>query len=570
MSLKMRLQMLKNRKNSDFNPAQSTFVLKEGEPFYDTDNGTVYVGDGTSTIAQLYNAGNIFCNLSALENVSGTQGLTFGNYDDKERTCAVTGYSGSSSTVELPSYVLHNGKVFKVESVGSGAFANNSTIAAIVLHDGITSIGATAFDGCSNLGSITLGSGIEDIGEYAFRGCSRLTRTYYRGSIATWCAISFSSNDSNPVYHSHNLYINNVDKLSGQLVIPKEVEYISPFAFYNANGLTTIYLRPATIEIGSYAFKDCTGLRNVLRQDSDHTILTHIDPNAFEGCTSLQRFTIQRGVSSMGAGAFLGCTNLQEITLGEGVVNIDNRAFDGCSALTSITIPGSVKSMSLTAFTGSSLDTITINNYEGSILGAPWGATNATITYVPEERYVRVAQTAEFSQTAEYLNNNPWYEAKITPGTDSSSTSFKADTDSLPIEDQDLLFKIVYQTTSGAGLNASAFCIINTTKDAVVTTIYSPSIIFESMSPSSSIIVSIALIPNGVAEGNPLNLHVARTIVSSDLSLSIEYLGNSSTININRFKVYYKRITSPVVASNSSSNQSGGSSLPGDTPTLET
>ena len=52
---------------------------------------------------------------------------------------------------------------------------------------------------------------VTSIGNEAFYGCSSLTKTNYTGDLASWCAISFSTNYSNPTFYSHNLYINDVE-----------------------------------------------------------------------------------------------------------------------------------------------------------------------------------------------------------------------------------------------------------------------------------------------------------------------------------------------------------------------
>ena len=53
------------------------------------------------------------------------------------------------------------------------------------------------------------------------------------------------------------------------------------------------------------------------------------------------------------------------------------------NALKSVIIPNSVSSIASNAFSSNStLTSITIDNSEGSIPYSPWGATNATITYL--------------------------------------------------------------------------------------------------------------------------------------------------------------------------------------------
>ena len=62
---------------------------------------------------------------------------------------------------------------------------------------------------------------------------------------------------------------------------------------------------------------------------------------------------------------------------------IDQGAFFLCTSLTSVTIPNSVTKMDGYVFLGcSNLKEIKIDNIENSISGAPWGAPNATVTWL--------------------------------------------------------------------------------------------------------------------------------------------------------------------------------------------
>ena len=57
--------------------------------------------------------------------------------------------------------------------------------------------------------------------------------------------------------------------------------------------------------------------------------------------------------------AFISCTSLAHVSFSEGLTSIGWSAFNGCTNLIDIKVPWA----------------------EGAVSGAPWGATNATITY---------------------------------------------------------------------------------------------------------------------------------------------------------------------------------------------
>jgi len=96
---------------------------------------------------------------------------------------------------------------------------------------------------------------------------------------------------------------------------------------------------------------------------------------------NVSSITIPNGVTSIGDYAFFYCMSLTSITIPSSVTSIGSGAFTGCTSLASITIPSSVTSIGEGAFASNSITSITINKPEGSISGAPWGATNATVTW---------------------------------------------------------------------------------------------------------------------------------------------------------------------------------------------
>ena len=80
--------------------------------------------------------------------------------------------------------------------------------------------------------------------------------------------------------------------------------------------------------------------------------------------------------------AFANCTNLALTSLPEGLTSIGNGAFVGCTSLTSITFKGTPTTIAANAFNScTNLTDIKVPWAEGAVANAPWGATNATITY---------------------------------------------------------------------------------------------------------------------------------------------------------------------------------------------
>lgn len=91
---------------------------------------------------------------------------------------------------------------------------------------------------------------------------------------------------------------------------------------------------------------------------------------------------IPPSLKTIGSGAFNGCTNLALTSLPEGATNIAGSAFSGCRNLKTLSIGSAIQKIDSLAFYNCvNLASITINRAPNSVSGAPWGATNATVTW---------------------------------------------------------------------------------------------------------------------------------------------------------------------------------------------
>ena len=72
-----------------------------------------------------------------------------------ESSVAVTGYSGASAVLSVPTSITIDGVTYTVTEIAERAFYQNTTMTSISLPNTIIAIRKQAFAGCSNLSSMT-------------------------------------------------------------------------------------------------------------------------------------------------------------------------------------------------------------------------------------------------------------------------------------------------------------------------------------------------------------------------------------------------------------------------------
>ena len=287
------------------------------------------------------------------------------------------GYSPFYNRTKLTTVTIGD----RVTSIGDNAFRWCTSLANLIIPENVTSIGKEAFWNCHSLTSITIPKSVTRIWAEAFAGCRKLT-TVNIGDIVAWCKIDFSDSNSNPLYHTKEIYLNG--ELIKELIIPEDVTSIKNYTFYNCNSLISVVIPEGVTSIGNSAFYGCDSLTSVTIPAS----VTRIGNKAFSGCTGeltincnipsggvyddcpfrdseFTKVTIGDKVTSIGGYAFYDCESLTSITISRSVASIGDCAFEYCSNLTFITIPEGVTSIGWGAFSGcSSLTAVHISSLE--------------------------------------------------------------------------------------------------------------------------------------------------------------------------------------------------------------
>lgn len=126
------------------------------------------------------------------------------------------------------------------------------------------------------------------------------------------------------------------------------------------SSITKLTIKNGVVNIGDWAFNNCSNLTSITIPDS----MTSIGGHAFLGCSDIKSITIPNSVTTIGEWAFHFCSSLKSITIPNSVKSIGNYAFNDCNNLTNVYYSG----------TKVQWNNIDIGNYNSDLL-------NATIHY---------------------------------------------------------------------------------------------------------------------------------------------------------------------------------------------
>ena len=309
-----------------------------------------------------------------------------------------------------------------ITEIRGGAFEECSSLINIEIPEGVIKIESGAFEGCSSLTNIKIPEGVTEIGQRAFYGCSNLIMYVQADSVGhkyaeenkngyilngevsivsteyeikeeeTW---DISENGDGRVIakwtlSDKTLRISGTGKMKKWSGSEKEDWHNSQYT----NIIENVVIENGIINIGAYAFEECSSLTNVEIPEG----VIEIEWYAFRECSSLTNIEIPEGVTEIGWYIFPGCSKLEAINVNannenymsengilfnknkteiikypankkdineykipEKVTKIEKYTFEECSSLTNIEIPKGVTEIGEYAFLGcSSLTNIKI------------------------------------------------------------------------------------------------------------------------------------------------------------------------------------------------------------------
>lgn len=267
--------------------------------------------------------------------------------DPPPKTVTITKYTGTESTVILPSTI----NSWPVTKIGEDALKDNTTITSVTIPASVTEIGSNAFAGCTNLTSVNYKGDWSNL-------------TIQSGNPAVQDAANAPLFDFKFILNNTAVIVTRYNGTAADVTIPsrykgKPVTMIDHAAFFNSV-VTSVTIPDSVTSIGDNAFGFCSQLTNISIPNS----VTDIGFSAFAHCTSLKSITLPSSLSSISEALFSGCSQLTTIHIPDSVLSIQSNAFYHCRNLETIRIPVSVTLIETDAFAGCpSLMTVT---YSGS------------------------------------------------------------------------------------------------------------------------------------------------------------------------------------------------------------
>lgn len=203
-------------------------------------------------------------------------------------------------------------------------------------------------------------------------------------------------------YYYYESYLKNTN--IRYLVLPKELEYIVDWAFYDCHYLETVILPTNLKGIGKTAFEYCGKLKNIILPEGLQTI----GDFAFDWCSQLNKIILPSTLESLGHCSFVN-TGLTEITMNDGLKTIGENCFGG-NNFSSIIIPSSVTDIGAHAFRGgNSLEYI---KFPSSLTKDYFTATGTDYLFREDNKVVTIEYESTMSNWNYVVSNKVYTDIK--------------------------------------------------------------------------------------------------------------------------------------------------------------
>jgi|GEM_PF-3322309 len=306
--------------------------------------------------------------------------------------------SSTGTAVTTAGYNLFYGTGIREFTIPSGWTAipygmfDSTALESIVIPNTVTSIGSYAFRNCHNLEEVTFEDRSANLtfGGSIFYGDEKITEM----ELPT--QVKFTAVQTSATGAGAQLFYGTGIK---EFTIPSNWTAI-PYGIFDSTPIESITIPKTITAIGSYAFRNCTELKEV--KFEARTAALTLNGSVFYGDASLTKidlpsqvkFTaVQTSVTGAGAQLFYG-TGIKEFTIPSGWTAIPYGMFDS-SALESIVIPSTITMIGSYAFRN-------CHNLE-EVTFAPRTSGFTTVNgsiFINDEKLTKIELPAQMSITA--------------------------------------------------------------------------------------------------------------------------------------------------------------------------
>ena len=263
--------------------------------------------------------------------------------------------------------------------IDANTFKDTSIIETIIINEGCVNLCQKAFFNCRNLKSVYLPKSLSYFDSSCFYDCGLLENLYYGSNLDGWLTKHFYFEGLT----ISNLYLKNdadeYEKVEN-VIIPDNITSIPQGAFKGCKGIKSVVLNDNITTIGFDAFAWCESLEAIdlpnnlcdigvqafLQTGIKHiTIPKKVDKiknGVFQNCESLEEVIFHDDITHIDSNAFAGCSSLVLDELPKNLITVDDFAFFGVAGINALTIPNKVESIGKHCFDGSKINKIIINS----------------------------------------------------------------------------------------------------------------------------------------------------------------------------------------------------------------
>ena len=257
-----------------------------------------------------------------------------------------------------------------VETIGTGAFANNNITNIDFLPDGLKVVSKQSFYGCKSLTTIVLPSKCVEVGNSAFFGCSNVTQITLPNGLTTLQSGAFSGVTKVAVIKIPASLTTVVGTpftkwtSQQQIVFPEDYsrETVASFPTGWNGSAEIVYGEPKETEkilegsCGESAKFSYDTETKTMTISGTGAVTVPTDGTDKSNWTAAQagttKLVIGSGITELGANAFSSWTSVTEVSLPDTLTKIGDSALQNMTALKELTLPVSVTAVGARAIEG--------------------------------------------------------------------------------------------------------------------------------------------------------------------------------------------------------------------------